>query len=298
MLGSKPDPQNWINKSKIVIEKMGSEAAGDSAALANVSRVYRKVARDMKDHFESLPDLAEKETFAKSLQSFFSGIGSVAKDAKTRLWAGSTLLGIAESLKFEGGDAQARTLASEAIALLDAAKKAGFGKDKALELNYQHQLALAQRGSGDFEASVNSFEKILEQSNGLNLQIDAAKTLLLWGIEKKNKQALTSSMNGRGSYRDPKTKRKRNRIWGWKLLVNLTRNKEKLIEQFRECEYYSVLCRFRYGEIANNSKAISSAYGELQKALKRFDNLAVGPWKKKYDQLLKDLEAAAKAANK
>lgn len=291
-LSQKQDAQNWINKAKVVIEKMGNEAAGDPAAMQNVSRVYRKVARDLTAQLELLPNLGEKQKFATSLQSFFAGIGSVAKDGKTRLWAGSTLLKIAESLKLEGGHEKAKELASEAIQLLNAAKEAGFGKDKGLELNYQHQLALAQRGSGDYEAAVASFEKILENANGLNLQIDAAKTLLMWGIEKKNVKALTRSMNGQGDYKDPKTKKKRKRIWGWKMLVSLTRNKEKLMEQFRECEYYSVLCRFRYGEIADSKKAIDSAHGELQKALKRFDNLAVGPWKKKFDQLSKDLEAA------
>ncbi len=293
-LGSKPNAESWINKAKVVIEKMGAEAAGDPAALKTVSGVYRKVARDLKEQFESLPNLADRQSFADSLNSFFAGIGSVAKDGKTRLWAGSTLLGIAESLKLEGGGDKAKVLSNQAIELLEAAKQSGFAGDKGLELNYQHQLALAQRGSGDYEASVASFEKILESSNGLNLQIDAAKTLLMWGIEKKNTKALTSSMNGRGDYRDPKTKKARKRIWGWKMLVSLTRGNEKLREQFRECEYYSVLCRFRYGEIANSSKAIESALSELRKALIRFDDLAVGAWKKKYDQLLIDLEAAKK----
>lgn len=293
-LGEQDDAQIWIDKAKVVIEKMSSEAAGDPAATQNVSRVYRKVARDLKAKFESLPNLGEKQKFATSVQSFFAGIGSVAKDGKTRLWAGSTLMGIAESLKLEGAGDIARELSGEAISLLDAAKKAGFGKDKSLELNYQHQLALAQRGSGDYEAAVASFEKILESSNGLNLQIDAAKTLLMWGVEKKNKAALVWAMNGKTDYVDPKTKKRRRRIWGWKLLVSLTRSKENLMEQFRECEYNSVLCRFRYGEIASDPKAVRSAHGELEKALTRFDNLAVGMWKKKYDQLQKDLEAAKK----
>jgi hypothetical protein len=153
---------------------------------------------------------------------------------------------------------------------------------------------LAQRGSGDYEASVAGFEKIIEQANGLNLQIDAAKTLLMWGVEKKDKKALTSSMNGRTDYVDPKTKKRRRRIWGWKTLVSLTRGKEKLRDQFRECLYYSVLCRYRYGQIANSDKAINSAHGELEKALKRFDDLAVGAWKQKFEQLLKDLEAEKK----
>lgn len=293
-LRSKPDVQNWIDKSKVVIEKMSAEAAGNPVAVKTVSSIYRKVARDLTDQFDSLPSLAEKEKFADSLSSFFGGIGSVAKDGKTLLWAGSTLLGIAESLKLEGGVDKSKELSAQAISLLEASKKAGFGDDKGLALNYQHQLALAQRGSGNFSAAADSLEKILETANGLNIQIDAAKTLLMWGIEKKDKKALTSAMNGRGDYRDPKTKKMRKRIWGWKTLASLTRGKEKLREQFRECLYYSVQTRFEYGKIANSSKAIDSALGELKKAIKRFDFLRVGPWENKFDQLLIDLEKAAK----
>ena len=291
-LGSKADAMTWVDKSKSVIEKMSVEAEGDPAATKNVSRVYRKVARDLTAQFESLPNLNKKQSFASSLRTFFSSIGSVAKDGKTRLWAGSTLLGISESLKLEGGGEKAKELSGEAIKLLDAAKQAGFGKDKALESNYQQQLAKAQRGSGDYEAAVDNFEKILEKSNGLNIQIDAAKTLYLWGVEAKHKKALTSAINGRGDYRDPKTKKNRKRIWGWKTLVSLTRGKEKFIEQFRESLYYSVLTRYQYGKLFDSSKAIKSARTDLQKALKRFDNLREGQWKNKFDQLLKDLEGA------
>ncbi len=291
---TKPDFKKWTGKARGVIERLAGEAKGDPKALENVSRIYRKMARDLKDKFESLSNINEKQNFADGLKSFFSGIGSGAKDGKTRLWAGSTLLSIAESLKMGGGEEKGKELAAEAISLLDAAKKAGFGNDKGLELNYQHQLALAQRSSGNYEASISSFEKILEKTNGLNLQIDAAKTLLMWGVDKKDTKALTSSMNGRGQYRDPKTKKVRKRIWGWKTLVSLTRSKESFREQFRECEYNSVLCRLRYGEIANSKKAIESAKGELEKALKRFDDLAIGAWKNKYDQLLKDLDSALK----
>ena len=286
-LGSKPNPQEWVKKAQAIVERMGAEAVGNKQAEANVSRVYRKIARDLNEQFGSLKTVGEKQTFADSLKTFFAGIGSVAKDGKTRLWAGSTLLGIAESMKIAGGEVKGKELASEAIGLFDAAKKAGFGGDKGLGLNYQHQLALAQRASGNYEAAVKSFEKILEQNNGLNLQMDAAKTLYMWGIEKKDKGVLTKAMNGQTPYRDPKTKKQRKRIWGWKTLVDLIKNNEKLREQFRECLYYKVLCRLRYGEIANSAKAIESAKGELNKAIKRYDDLLIGPWKNKFEELLK-----------
>ena len=293
-LGGKGMPKKWIDKSKTLISQMGKEAEGDPAALQNVSRVYRKVAIDLQNKFESLPSVNEQTKFAGSLQSFFSAIGSGAKDGKTRLWAGSALLSIAEELKFNGGEAKGKELAAEAISLLDSAKQAGFGDDEKLQLSYQQQLALAQRSSGKYKESVDSFTKILEQRSGLNVQIDAAKTLLMWGVEKQDSAVITRSMNGMGDYKDPKTNRPRKRIWGWKTLAQLTRSDEKFREQFRECQYYSVLCRLEYGRVAKSKKAINSAKGELGKAMQRYKDLATGPWKSKYNQLLKDLDSALK----
>jgi hypothetical protein len=291
---TKPDTQQWIDKSQDVIAKLSSEAAGDPQAEALANAVFRKVAGELMGQFESLPNLTAKEKFADSMQSFFGGIGTVSKDVKTRLWAGSTLLSIADSLSFEGGKVRARDISVEAIKALDAAKKAGFAGDAKLELRYRHQLALAQRGSGKYKESVESFEKILESSNGVNLQIDAAKTLLIWGIEAKDGTALTRSMNGTGEYKDAKTGKKKKRIWGWKTLVGLTRGNEKFFDAFRESEYYSILCRVRYGEIMNKPQAIVSARKELGKVMKRFPNLATGSWKAKYEQLSSDLNATKK----
>ena len=293
-LSEKGDPQKWIGKAKDVIAKMGKEAEGDPKATENVSRVYRKVAKDLEDKFNSMPNVKQQTKFADSLKTFFAAIGSGAKDGKTRLWAGSALLKIAGALKVNGADEKGKELAAEAIELLGAAKQAGFGGDAKLELNYQQQLALAQRSSGNYKESVDSFTKILEKTNGLSLQIDAARTLLMWGVDKKDTKILTQSMNGLGDYRDPKTNRTRKRIWGWKLLAGLTRSKEEYREQFRESQYYSVLCRLEYGKIAKSKKALDSAKGELDKAMKRYPDLATGPWKSKYEQLLKDLDSALK----
>ena len=101
-------------------------------------------------------------------------------------------------------------------------------------------------------------------------------------------------MNGMGDYKDPKTNRPRKRIWGWKTLAQLTRSDEKFREQFRECQYHSVLCRLEYGRVAKSKKAINSAKSELGKAMQRYKDLATGPWKSKYNQLLKDLDSALK----
>ncbi len=290
----KSDKQAWIDKSKDVIGIMSVEAAGDPNAQKMVSAVYRKIAGDLRSEFEALPSLAAKQSFADSLKSFFGDIGSVAKDAKTRLWAGSTLLGIAEMLALEGGAEKAKEISSKAISSLESAREAGFGNDPKLELNYQHQLALAQRGSGQYDKAVASFQQILEKSSAINVQMDAAKTLHIWGVNQKDPQALTRAIMGTGKYRDPETKKEKKRIWGWKTITSITRKNEKYRAIFREALYYSILGRFRYGQIKQNKKAVESALKELENALKRFDDLDVGAWKTKYDQLHSDLKKAAR----
>ena len=291
---SKSNKQPWIKKANGVISKMSSEAAGDPVAQKMLTGIYKKIAGDLQDQFEALNSLPEKQNFADSLMSFFGDVGSVATDAKTRLWAGSTLLGISESLAIDGGTEKAKEVSTQAIASLEAARQVGFADNPELELNYQHQLALALRGSGQYEKAVASFQKLLEKSNGINFQIDGAKTLYMWGVNEKEATALAKAVNGTGKYRDPKTKKEKKRIWGWSTIVSLTRKDAKYRPIFREALYYKVLCRFQYGQIKNDKASAKSALKELENALKRFDDLKVEPWTQKYDQLHLKLKQAVK----
>jgi len=184
-----------------------------------------------------------------------------------------------------------------AIKNLKAAEAVGFGDDQKLKLRHQQQLALAQRASGDYKESIESFKKILEQSNGISFQLDAAKTLFLWGDAEENLTPLVEALNGTGEYKHKDAnsgrERVRKRIWGWNKMVDLTRKNERFREEFREALYYSVLTRLRYGQIKKDSDAIGNAKKQLRNAQARFDDLTEGVWKSKFEELERELKKAA-----
>ena len=288
--------QKWIAKIGSAVEKMKKEATGDPGSQRLINSAYRRIGRDLLGQFDTLQSQAEKEQFADSIVSFFGGLGQT-KDASTLLWSGSTLLGISESLKDAELEEKAREVSTLAITNLEAAAAVGFGDNKAQRLRHQQQLALAQRASGKYQESVESFKKILEESNGLSFQLDAAKTLYLWGDAENDATPLIGALNGTGKYMYKSSKtgkeRERNRIWGWNRMVDQTRKDPKYREEFRESLYYSVLTRLRYGEIKQDAKAINSAKKQLKNALQRFDDLKEGGWESKYEQLETRIEKAA-----
>ena len=136
---------------------------------------------------------------------------------------------------------------------------------------------------------------MLKTKNGLTQQIEAAKTLHLWGLKESNKEKLIMAMMGTMKVDNPKTNRKSNLIWGWRRLVEYTRGKEAAQDAFRECVFHSIQCRFRYGKLDKTKKgpeAINSAKKELEKKLNRYDFLKQGAWAAKFDNLLKEINAA------
>ena len=291
-LAGATNPQPVIDKVTDAVAAMSDLSTGDEAQRKqSLAATYRFIAANLNEQFEQQPTPEAKGQFATSVKSFFDSVGRNVKDAQTLLWSGSSLLSMSESLAESGASDIAKDISRQAIESLEAAKAAGFDGPND-ELMYEQQLALAKRGSGDYEAAVSQFVDVLKKKSLLNLQIDAAKTLYMWGINEENPDALAKAMMGTEKFTDPKTNRTSNVIWGWRTLVQATRGKDKFNDIFGECLYYSVQSRYQYGKLSNSQKAIDSAKGELEKALQRFGFLSNGPWKAKYDALLAEMNAS------
>ena len=274
-----------IEKAIAIITAMQS----DTSSKQQLTAIYQNVGKSLKDQFEGLQSLEERKQFASVLASFVGTIEEGSTDTSTVLWAGSTLLKAASSLAKEGATAEAAPLFKQANSALERAQKLGVADPNA-KLALQHLQALALRGSGDYQKSVSMFEQLLKQKAALTWQLDAAETLQMWGENKKNADAYAKAMMGSGKYKDPKTNRAKNAIWGWRKLVQLTRGKEKLNDAFRTSIYNSVKSRFDYGLLKQNKKAIDSSYSELSKALQRFAFLNVGPMNKKFQALIAEMK--------
>ena len=279
------DQKQSIDKAIAIITSMQN----DPNSKTQLTAIYRSVGKSLNDQFESLQSLDERKRFASVLASFVGTIEKGSTDTSTVLWAGSTLLKVASSLAEEGATAEAAPLFKQANSALDRAEKLGV-EDPNAKLALQHLQALALRGSGDYQQSVSMFEQLLKQKAALTWQLDAAETLQMWGKNKKNADAYAKAMMGSGKYKDPKTNRTKNAIWGWRKLVQLTRGKEKLNDTFRTSIYNSVKSRFEYGLLKQNQKAIDSSYSELSKALQRFAFLNAGPWNTKFQTLVAEMK--------
>ena len=289
-MGTGANFDDTIDKATGVLSALKSEleSSKDPKAPARLTAIYQNVAQELKSQFEGLKTVDERKKFATGLATFLGTIERQSTDAPTVLWAGSTLLNVASSLSVEGAEEEAKPLFKQAVSALDRAEKMGI-KDPKLKFTLRQQRALALRGSGDYEGAVKAFTELLKEKSAVNLQIDAAETLQMWGKAKSNKDAYAKAMMGTGRYKDDK--REKNAIWGWRKLVQVTRGKEKLNEIYRTAIYNSVKSRFEYGVLAKNKKAIESAASELDKSLQRFNFLKVGPWSKKFDDLVAEIKS-------
>jgi cellulose synthase operon protein C len=286
------DQQQWIEKSRGVIDAMKADIKGsnDPKDAARVASIYQLIAIQLKEQFQLLDEPEKKQKFANSLSGFLSGIQSESNDAKTILWAGSTLLSVADSLAKSGLDDSSKEMAKAAQVALTRAQEMGFAgdpKESVMVAELKRQRALASRRSGNFESAMNEFLEILKGSpNSLNVQIDSADTLQMWAKVGKNQKRYIEAVKGRDSYKDPKTKRTQKRVWGWEKIALATRSNEKFRSTFYNALYHVVECRLEYGILAGNQSAIKAAGSEIAKEKKRDATFSGSElWKQKFSEL-------------
>ena len=286
------DQQQWIDKSRGIIDAMKADIKGsnDPKDAARVAAIYQLIAIQLKEQFQLLKEPEKKLKFANSLSGFLSGIQSESNDSKTILWAGSTLLSVADSLAQSGLDDSSKAMAKEAQVALTRAQEMGFAgdpKEAVMVAELKRQRALASRRSGNFESAMNEFLEILKASpNSLNVQIDSAETLQMWAKVGKNQKRYIEAVKGRDPYKNPKTKRTQKRIWGWEKLALATRSNEKFRSTFYNALYHVVECRLEYGILAGNQSAIKAAGSEIAKEKKRDPTFSGNEmWKQKFSEL-------------
>ncbi len=281
--------ETTIEKASGIIAALKSEleSSGDPKAAAKLTAVYQSVAKQLNDQFQTLETLEQRKKFATGLASFLGTVERQSSDAPTVLWAGSTLRNTASALAQEGAKAEAEPLFKQAVSAFDRAEKLGIA-DPALNLTLRQQRALAQRGSGDFKGSVASLIELLKEKSALNLQIDAAETLQMWGKAESNKDAYGKALIGTGKYKDGK--KVKNAVWGWRKLEQLTRGKPKLNDAYRTALYGSMRTQFEYSVLIKKKQGVKSSLSFLEKSLNKFKFLKTGPWEKKFDDLVAEMK--------
>lgn len=294
------DQQLWIEKASGIIAAMRNdmEASNDPKDRQRVTTIYRLIAKELKQQFEALETVDEKKRFAGSLASFLGSIEQDSSDSKTVLWAGSTLLSVADSLSQLSLDANAKPLFQQAVSALNRAESLGFEGDPqeaAMTMELKRQRALAQRGAGNYEAALDQFTEILKQnSKSLQIQIDAAEALQSWAKVSKRARLYGEAMMGSRKFTNPTTKRDSNLIWGWRKMVQATRSNPKFKDTYFKALYHLIECRLEYGVLEESDKAIKSSLKELTNAEKRHPELGGPARKQRFMELKQRIQQAQK----
>jgi len=279
------EPQQWIDKASGIISAMKN----DPNSQASLTNTYRRIAKKLKDQFDTLQTPEEKRKFSKSLGSFLGSIEKDSNDPTTVLWAGSTLLSVANSLKEQNLDKDAAPLFKQSVSTLTRAESMNFtGPNSAARVKeLRRQRALAERGSGNFEAAVDQLAEILKESpNNLSVQIDAAETLHQWAMKTKLAKHFAEASGGKFDVKDSRSKRVSKVIWGWRKLVGVTgKDKKKYGKQYNKALYHQIESVYQYGALKPDPNAVKVARIEWDKLAKRDPEMGGPIWKPKYAAL-------------
>ena len=291
MARSTSGQEKWIDKSGKVITGLQQrfKDSKDPADMKRLAGIYRLISQRLIEQFDLLPAGQPRADFALRLASFLTEIEKQSQDARTVVWAGSTLLSVANTLRQDGANDQSETIYANAVSALDRAQELGFGDGDdavAMTRELKRQRALAQRGAGNFDAALEQFTQLLtDQAGDLNIQVDAAMTLQQKAAAQENASAFATAILGSSPVADPKTKRKRNAIWGWKKLVQVTRGKAQFQNAFYQSLYHMIEARFQMGRVNKSADGIGKALKQLDDWQKRDPDFDNGIWKQKFAQL-------------
>jgi len=280
---------NWVEKIRGVLSAMRQSLSdsNDPQQQAILSQTYSLIANELLKQFDDLESADDKRAFASDMKSFLNTIEKESTDSRIVLWAGSTALGVAQSLTDIGLVNEAKPLFEQAVAGLTRAEQLGFDKDpqqEAMMIELQRQRGLALRGNLDFEGALEQFVNILKQQpQNVRAQINAAETLQHWGVERKRARSLAEAIKGTHKWTNPQTRRESNLVWGWENLARATRGKND--ELFYQALYQWSQCRLQFGILENNPSTIAAALREIENEENRNPELGGAGWKKKFDAL-------------
>lgn len=289
--------QTLINKCLGTLQSLKQilESEGAEGKTQLVS-TYKVIAARLNNLFEGIEDPDKKIAMASSIGKLLGSLGKDGTDGRTVLWAGATTLEIADQLGDDAPEVR-RTLYLQADDAFARSKQLGFAGDPEeanIELELGRFQALSKRGAGQYDAAVDALIEVLKtKPNYLQAQLDAAETLYLWGKAEGRSSALAEALSGKESYRDEKNKR-RNRIWGWQQMVQMTNRNEKLIEVYYQVKLGHIKTMFEYWQVTNKADALNAAKRDIAKFRKRFPELGGDKWRAKFEALEQRINSEAK----
>lgn len=291
------DSDATIKKAKEVMAAMKAELSGPDGEKRLVS-TYINLAQDLRKQMD-IASGPTKQALANGFEAFLGQVSADSSDLNVLQWVGETFYNIGGSFAEDPQtEKSAKPYFEKAIATYERilAKDAQDPKfiDDGLEIQTRMRIAQSKRNLGgheDYKAAINAFEEILKKKPMmLNVQVEAAHTYQQWA--KTGKADLYKLAMGGARPGDDK----KNVIWGWGKISQLTARNEAFSSTFHESRYNLALCRFRYAEKETDAKKkleyMKQAQRDIEITYKLYPNMGGKEFFDSYDKLLKNVQKA------
>ncbi len=285
------DATESTKKLSDYIGLLEESAKKDATGPQLLGGIYVQLARDLKEAVGSTKDAQKRKKLSEALVKLTSEAGKSATAFGTNYWSADTLLSIADEIKSDA--AEAKKAYSEAAAILAKMISKGeaepdWMQPKGIDMQVKLMLAKSQRGLGNFEEAIETLAAMLETSNTLTAQMEAAKTYQAWGDAadlKYHKTAIEGTRPGKNGA---------NVIWGFSKIANVASKNPSNAEFFYEARFQVANSRFKFASAAGADKAklLEQAAKDVQSTSRLYPALGGPVMLAKFDALLKQIQQA------
>ncbi len=264
----------------------------DASGPQLLGGIFVQLARDLKDAVNTTKDAEKRKKLSEALVKVTSEAGKSASAFGTNYWAADTLLSVADEI--QGNSTLAQKACTEAASILERMLDKGradaeWMQPKGIEVQVKLMQAKSQRGLGNFEGAIATLAAMLDVSNTIPAQLEAARTYQAWGDAvdaKHHKTAIEGALPGKNGA---------NKIWGFSKIANVMSKNPSNAELFYEARYQVANSRYKFAlgsNGADQAKLLEQASRDIQTTAKLYPALGGPVMTKNFDALLKQIQKA------
>ncbi len=256
--------------------------------------IYVALGRQLDARLQASPsdeNPAQRELVLKTLETLLDRIDSrkAEADDKTLLWLADTYYRLGERL-VESPEIEPVAPSEKALAYFEKSESLCLvvqERTGPADPTLRFKLALALRGQGRYGDAYEIFAELIHESeNRLDVQVEAAKTLQLWGAADRGnyiKAIVGDAKKPDGQYE----------IWGWNgILRRVSPRLEKYKSEYFEANYNKAICRILLAQKLTGSEANAMDEG-AKKDILRLQQLhpdfGGAPWTSRFSILREKL---------
>ncbi|NIL98305.1 MAG: hypothetical protein GTO62_14540, partial [Planctomycetales bacterium] len=286
---------------KAVEDPQNTDGTSGSGA-ETLTRIYIEMGSELEDQIKALVDkgdLQGRDALSKAFETFLDKIRNreTGNTYQSLIWIAETFYGLGNSNTPEPGQptpaAQEyfRRAAETYQNILDQAEAdPNFLKNPRQRTTIEMRLARCYRSLGKLQETLDRLEAILKRkTTNLPVQIEAAETLFEGG-----KSDCENYKNAYFGVRPGKDRK--NIIWGWRRLSDITRGHEKFEQVYLLSVLYGIRCRMDLAICEGAAKPeqktelLNAALGSLVAMHRQNPQLGGEEMRSEYDRIARKLQ--------